>query len=191
MFNRYLCGMRKIARGILRLLGWKIDERTPEGIKKCVICMGPHTSNWDFIIGRLAFVSYGVKVKLLIKKEAFRPPFGWLVRAMGGIPVDRNKKNINLTDQAVQYFENNETMFMLFTPEGTRSYNANWKKGFYYIAQKAQVPIYIGYLDYSTKRGGFHSLFEPTGDVDADIRAIKMILKDFKGKHPENGIRED
>ncbi len=180
--------MRKIAGWILRLFGWTIDEHTPVGIKKCVICVGPHTSNWDFVIGKLAFLSYGVPVKILIKKEAFVFPFGWLLKAMGGIPVDRKRKNVNLTDAAVEHFNNNETLYMLFTPEGTRSYNPNWKKGFYYIAQKAQVPIYIGYIDYANKRGGFHSLFEPTGDVDADIRYIKNVLKEFKGRFPENGI---
>lgn len=180
--------MGKLALFILRIFGWKIDQHTPAGIKKCVICVGPHTSNWDFVIGRLAFMAYGVKVKILIKKEAFVPPFGWLLRAMGGIPVDRKKKNVNLTDEAVKHFEQSETLYMLFTPEGTRSYNPNWKKGFYYIAQKAKVPIYIGYIDYKTKTGGFHSLFEPTGDVDKDIRYIKSILKQFKGRHPENGI---
>lgn len=180
--------MGKIAWFILRILGWKIDKHSPKGVKKCVVVMGPHTSNWDFIIGKLAFVTYGVKVKILIKKEAFVPPFGWLLRSMGGLPVDR-KKNNNITDMAVQLFAENETMFMLFTPEGTRRYNPNWKKGFYYIAQKAQVPIYIGYMDYEKKIGGFHSLFQPTGDIEADIQSIKNILKQYKGKFPENGIR--
>ncbi len=179
--------MRKFARFILRLFGWKVDERTPEGIDKCVIVVGPHTSNWDFVIGKLAFISYGVKVKFLIKKEVFIPPFGWLLKWMGGVPVDR-KKNNNLTDHAVKFFNESETLYLVFTPEGTRSYNPNWKKGFYYIAQKAKVPIYVAYMDYERKIGGFHSLLEPTGDVNADIDSIKQILKEYKGKVPENGI---
>jgi 1-acyl-sn-glycerol-3-phosphate acyltransferase len=180
--------MRNVARFLLWLLRWKVDKTTPENVKKCVVVMGPHTSNWDFFIGKLAFITYGVKVKILIKKEAFVFPFGGILRSMGGVPVDR-KKNNNITDAAVKLFADNETMFMLFTPEGTRSYNPNWKKGFYYIAQKAQVPIYIGYMDYERKIGGFHSLFEPTGDVANDIQHIKDILKQYKGKYPENGIK--
>ncbi len=117
----------------------------------------------------------------------FFPPFGSILKAMGGIPVDR-KANNNFTEQAVDYFKNNESMYMVFTPEGTRSYNSNWKKGFYYIALKAKVPIYIGYMDYQRKIGGFDSLFIPTGNVDADILKIKTILKQYKGKYPENGI---
>jgi len=128
-----------------------------------------------------------VKPKILIKKELFFPPMGWVLRALGGIPVDR-KKNNNITDLAVRIFEERDELFMIFTPEGTRSYNPNWKKGFYYIAQKAKVPIYIAYVDYSTKTGGFHSLFQPTGDVDKDIDYIKSVMGKFKGKFPENGV---
>jgi 1-acyl-sn-glycerol-3-phosphate acyltransferase len=179
--------MKKLMRIILNLLGWKIDKNVPDGVKKAVIVMGPHTSNWDFVIGKMAFITFGIKAKFLIKKELFFFPFGYLLKAMGGIPVDRNANN-NFTEQAVDYFNNNDSMYLVFTPEGTRKYNPNWKKGFYYIAQKANVPIYIGYMDYERKIGGFHSLFQPTGNADKDILAIKDVLKQYKGKFPENGI---
>ena len=182
--------MRKLAIFILKLFGWKIDKRTPEGVDKCVVVMGPHTSNWDFIIGKMAFITYGVNGRFLIKKELFFPPLGWILKAMGGIPVDRKGKN-NLTDVAVKYLNDADKMFMVFTPEGTRSYNPKWKKGVYYIALKAKVPIYIGYMDYEKKIGGFHSAFEPTGDVDKDIAYIKSILSQYKGKYPEKGIKNE
>jgi 1-acyl-sn-glycerol-3-phosphate acyltransferase len=179
--------MKKIVRFIFWLFGWEIDKRTPDGVKKCVIVVGPHTSNWDFVLGKMAFITYGVKGRFLIKKELFFPPLGWILKAMGGVPVDRKQRN-NLTDTAVKFFNENETMYLVFTPEGTRSYNPKWKKGFYYIAQKANVPIYICYMDYANKTGGFHSLFYPTGNVDEDILYIKSILKEYKGKFPEKGI---
>jgi 1-acyl-sn-glycerol-3-phosphate acyltransferase len=171
----------------LRLMGWKIDPQAPAGVKKCVVVVGPHTSNWDFIIGWMAFQTYGVKGRFLIKKELFFPPLGWLLKAMGGLPVDRSRNN-NLTEQAVKIFRNYENMYMVFTPEGTRDYNPNWKKGFYYIALRANVPIYIAYIDFANKKGGFLSLFEPTGDVVKDIEYIKEMLRPFKGKYPEKGI---
>ena len=179
--------MKKIARGILRIFGWKVDTHSPEGVDKCVVVMGPHTSNWDFVIGRLAFIAFGIKGSYLIKKELFFFPLGWVLKKMGGITVGRGGKR-NLTETAVSYFENNKRMFMVFTPEGTRSYSPNWKKGFYYISENANVPIYIGYMDYEKKVGGFHSLFEPTGDIEKDIQYIKNILKKYKGRFPENGI---
>jgi len=181
--------MGKFFFWLLKRFGWTIDESTPTDVKKAVVVMGPHTSNWDFIIGKIAFAHYKVNGKFLIKKELFFPPLGWLLKAAGGIPVDRKGKN-NITDFAVETFRNNEKCYLVFTPEGTRSYNPNWKKGFYYIAQKANVPIYIGYIDYKNKKGGFHSLFQPTGNIDADIRHIKEVLSQFTGKVPENGIRK-
>ena len=179
--------MKKIIRFIFWVFGWRIDQHAPTGIKKCVIVVGPHTSNWDFIIGRLAFMTYGVKGKFLIIKQLFFFPLGLLLKALGGLPVDRSKSN-NLTNTALRYFEENESMYLVFSPEGTRSYNPNWKKGFYHIAVRANVPIYICYVDYEKKIGGFHSLYYPTGDVNADILYIKNILKQYKGRFPENGI---
>ncbi len=179
--------MKKIIQFIFWVFGWRIDQHAPTGIKKCVIVVGPHTSNWDFVIGRLAFMTYGVKGKFLIKKQLFFFPLGLLLKALGGLPVDRSKSN-NLTKTALRYFEENESMYLVFSPEGTRSYNPNWKKGFYHIAVRANVPIYICYVDYEKKIGGFHSLYYPTGDVNADILYIKNILKQYKGRFPENGI---
>jgi 1-acyl-sn-glycerol-3-phosphate acyltransferase len=179
--------MRKIATWLLKIFGWKIDDHAPEGVKKCVIVVGPHTSNWDFVLGRLAFVHFGIKGKYLIKKELFFFPLGLILKAIGGIPVDR-KKNNNMTEFAAALFQENEELFLVFTPEGTRKYNPNWKKGFYYIAMRAKVPIYICYMDYERKIGGFHSLFEPTGNVDEDIAYIKSIMRQYKGRFPEQGI---
>ncbi|TSJ48120.1 1-acyl-sn-glycerol-3-phosphate acyltransferase [Fluviicola chungangensis] len=183
--------MGKFFFWLLKLFGWKIDDHVPIGVKKAVVVMGPHTSNWDFIIGKIAFAHYKVNAKFLIKKDLFFFPLGPILKAMGGIPVDRKKSNNNITEQAVKYLNENEKCFMVFTPEGTRSYQPKWKKGFYYIAQQAHVPIYIGYIDYKQKIGGFHSLFVPTGDVDTDIKYIKNVLAEFTGKVPENGIRKE
>lgn len=180
--------MKSIARFLFKITGWNIDPKSPEGIKKAVIVVGPHTSNWDFIVGRLAFILYGIKLKVLIKKDLFFPPLGWLLKALGGIPIDR-KSNNNFTDQAKEIFDKNESVYMVFTPEGTRSYNPNWKKGFYYIALKAKVPIYIAYMCYEKKIGGFLEPFTPTGDVEKDIAYIKKTLSKYKGKYPEKGIK--
>lgn len=178
--------MKNLVRFIFRIFGWKIDEKGPE-VPKAVIVIGPHTSNWDFIIGRLSFILYGLKGRYLVKKELFFPPLGWFLKGIGAIPVDRKQRS-NLTDEAAKLFEKNESLYIVFSPEGTRTYNPNWKKGFYYIALKANVPIYICYMDYEKKIGGFHSLFYPTGDVEADILHIKSILKNYKGRFPEQGI---
>lgn len=179
--------MKKFAGFLLRSMGWKIEENYPRDVKQCVIVVGPHTTNWDFVIGRLAFAWYGIKTRILVKKDLFFPPMGWFLRWIGCIPVNRSGAN-NMTDQAAELFKKHENLFLVFTPEGTRKQNPNWKKGFYYIALKAQVPIYVCYMDYSNKTGGFKQRFDPTGDVEKDIEAIKDMLRPHKGKYPENGI---
>lgn len=179
--------MRKIIHYFISLFGWKIDLNRPTSIKKGVVVMAPHTSNWDFIIGRMAFYCMGIKGRYLMKKEIFIFPLNLILKGLGAIPVDRNKNN-NMVKEVASLFDKNETLFVVFTPEGTRDYNPNWRKGFYYIAQEARVPILLSYIDFSTKTCGFHSLFEPIGNVDEDIHNIKIILSEFKGRFPEKGI---
>ena len=148
--------------------------------------MAPHTSNWDFYIGIIGFWSLGVNAKLLIKKEAFKPGIGFILKKLGGIPVDRKKKT-NLTDKIAELYQNNDEMIILFTPEGTRSYNDKWKKGFYYLAKKANVPIVLGYLDYKRKVGGFLTDFDPVWEEEKDFEKIKQLYKEkgITAKHPE------
>ncbi len=180
--------MNKLLFKILRLFGWRIHEHQPDNVKKAIICVAPHTSNWDFVIGKIAFGYYGIPTKFLIKKELFFFPLGLLIRRLGGLPVDRTKRT-NITEQAVEYFNSNDKFFLVFTPEGTRNYQPDWKKGFYHIAVKANVPIYLGFIDYKNKTGGFDGKFEWTGNVDEDILEIKRRLAKYTGKVPENGIK--
>lgn len=180
--------MGKLLFFILKLAGWRIDPFSPQGIRKAVVVVAPHTSNWDFVIGKIAFMKYGITTKFLIKKELFIPPFGGAMKKLGGVPIDRKSKN-NFTEQAVAHFEQHDDIFIVFTPEGTRSYAPHWKKGFYHIAVSAQVPIYLAYIDYENKTGGFHGLFQPSGNTDQDILEIKRQLAKYKGRFPDNGIR--
>jgi 1-acyl-sn-glycerol-3-phosphate acyltransferase len=170
---------------IAKLFGWKIDPKAPVGVDKAVIVVGPHTSNWDFIIGKIAFMKYGIPGKFLIKKELFFFPFGYLLKKMGGLPVDRSKNN-RLTDYAVELFDKYEKFYLVFTPEGTRKYNPNWKKGFYYIAQKANVPIIPVAFNYGKKEVNFGKPFNITGDIDADLKVLLLHFKGVRGKIPEN-----
>ncbi|TXB67182.1 glycerol acyltransferase [Vicingus serpentipes] len=179
--------MSKIAAFIYKLLGWKTVGSIPPELKKYVILAAPHTSNWDFLYGRLYFYIFKIPVKFFIKKEWFFFPMGFLFDLMGGVPVDRSK-NTNLTDEIAKSFEQNDKMAMMVTPEGTRSYSPDWKKGFYFIAQKANVPIILGFLDYPNKEAGFGPVFYPTGDIDKDIEEIKSFYRTKKGRFPEKGV---
>jgi len=126
-------------------------------------------------------------MKFFIKKEWYVFPLNYLFKSLGGIPVNRSK-NQNLTDEIADVFNHYEELALLVPAEGTRSYNPNWKKGFYYISQKANVPIILGYIDYEKKIGGIGPIFHTTNDVEKDIESIKGFYRGIKGKFPEKGV---
>ncbi len=146
--------------------------------------MAPHTSNWDFLIGYLGYMSIGVDSKYLVKKEAFVFPLGGMLKAVGGIPVDR-KASTNIVLQVGEMFKMYDSLYITITPEGTRSLNRNWKRGFYYIAANAHVPIAFGFLDYKNKIGGIGGWLIPTGDYDTDLKKIEEFYSDKSAKYPE------
>ena len=175
---------KAISKALLRLAGWKLGP-VVEDVPKCVICVAPHTSNWDFIVGKLFYTALGRNASFLIKKEWFFFPLGLIFKAVGGIPVDRGRKT-SLVDQMTAKFANSKKFQLAITPEGTRKANPNWKKGFYFIALKAQVPIVMIGIDYRTKTISATKAIMPSGDIEKDMREVKLYYKDFKGKNPKN-----
>ncbi|MDD7272746.1 MAG: 1-acyl-sn-glycerol-3-phosphate acyltransferase [Prevotella sp.] len=167
---------------LYKVMGWSV-EVSVEFPQKYIICIAPHTSNWDFIIGQLYNQATGLGSNFLMKKEWFVGPLGWCFRRLGGIPVNRSKKT-SMTDQLAQYAIQSDSFKLAITPEGTRSLNPDWKKGFYFIALKAQIPILLCAIDYPTKRIVCTKTILPSGDLDKDMTEIKCYYKDFKGKHP-------
>ena len=157
-----------------------ITEPLPD---KCVIALAPHTSNWDFIIGKLYTTAIGESNLFLMKKEWFFWPLGILMRRMGGIPVHRNKK-MKITDAVAEQAKQADIFRVCVTPEGTRKANADWKKGFYYIALKANIPILLYGLDFKTKSIVCTKTIVPNGDVDTQLQEIKDYFRGFTGKHP-------
>ena len=175
---------RFFAKIILKIWGWKIHGAIPSGISKCVIVAAPHTSNYDFFVGWLAYSEMGVRARFLIKKEAFKGFLGPIARSMGGIAIDRGMRN-NMVDQVAGLFDKYESLYVVITPEGTRKLVRKWKKGFYFIAQKANVPIALAYMDYDKKEGGVGPVIYPSGDYKKDMEIIEDFYKDITAKHPE------
>lgn len=170
------------------VMGWKKDV-TVEHPKKYIICLAPHTSNWDFLIAQLYGRAEGMLSNYLMKKEWFFWPLGPIFRKTGGIPVYRNKddkgRRGSMTEALAMAAEEADSFRLTITPEGTRSLNPDWKKGFYFIALKAQIPILLYGIDYERKLIQCTRSFTPTGDVERDMAEIKQYFADFKGKHPE------
>jgi 1-acyl-sn-glycerol-3-phosphate acyltransferase len=170
----------------LKIRGWNTKITFPVSLPKCIIVVAPHTSSSDFLIS-VAYRSVMriERTKFLGKAELFKPPFGFFFRWFGGIPVERSSKH-NLVDQVVAYFNNNANFRLALSPEGTRKRVEQLKTGFYYIAQKANVPIIPVAFNYGKKEVNFGKPFYITGDIDADLKVLLLHFKGVVGKIPEN-----
>jgi 1-acyl-sn-glycerol-3-phosphate acyltransferase len=176
--------MKWICLLFLKIMGWKIGKRLDPSLKKCVLVAAPHTSNWDYPFALSTLYACGVKTNFLAKKSLFKFPLGIIMRASGGVPVDRSKHN-NMVDFMIGKFNESSELIMMIPAEGTRSFVTEWKSGFYHTAMGAGVPIALGYLDYKNKVAGFGDLFYPTGDYQKDLISIKDYYRQFTAKHPE------
>jgi 1-acyl-sn-glycerol-3-phosphate acyltransferase len=163
--------LARLARLILRRKGWKIEVALPDS-PKYVLIGAPHTTNLDAIYALLLRFAANIPMRFIAKDSLFRPPFGFIIRWFGGIPVDRSSSN-NFVEQIVSLFNNSPALVIAIAPEGTRSLVPYWRTGFYYMAQQANVPIAFGYVDYDRKTLGIHPGIEPSGDLPADMERIR------------------
>lgn len=168
---------------VLRLFGWKVSVTVPD-VAKCIICVAPHTSNWDFIVGKLAYLSVGRDAGFLMKSGWFFWPLGCFFRAIGGIPVERRRKGVSLTQSIVEKFKSAERLQLAITPEGTRSLQHNWHTGFLHIAHEAGVPVMLGVIDFHKKEVRVDDEFIPSGDIEKDLRAVKEFYRGAQGRYP-------
>lgn len=179
---------QRLGGGLLRLLGWGVEDRLPP-VERYVCIGAPHTTNWDLPVGLAAMLALGFPPRWVGKHTIFRGPLGPLMRALGGVPVDRRVSQ-DFVGQVVERFRRaerrDEPFVLVIAPEGTRSPAERWKTGFYHIAREAGVPIALGYADYPSRRTGVGGWLEPSGDLEADMQVIRAFYADKRGKRPEN-----
>ena len=168
----------------LRVFGWKIEGRYPNEIKKIMIIVVPHTSNWDFPIGLFLRPIWGADIKWCGKKSLFRFPMGIFARWLGGIPIDRSKRT-NFVDAVVDEYNKSENLLIQIAPEGTRKKVDRLKTGFYHIAMGAKIPILMIKFDYGNKKVVVREPFYPSGDIEKDMEIINKYFKGTIGKIPE------
>ncbi len=177
--------MKQFCKLLLRLLRWEvISGEMPD--KKAIIIGVPHTSIWDFVISWIFYTSVGGVAHVVVKKEMFFWPLGFILRKMGAIPVDRTK-GVSLAKQVIDAFNRNEKFHLAITPEGTRKRTQKWKAGFHAIARATGARVYLGFFDWGKKRVGWYQTLELTEDPQADIRRMKAYYRSLgiQGKHPE------
>ncbi|MEQ9300168.1 MAG: 1-acyl-sn-glycerol-3-phosphate acyltransferase [Cyclobacteriaceae bacterium] len=171
-----------------KITGWKIKGDRPS-VPKYILIVAPHTSYWDFPVGWAAKTILRLKGVFLGKAELFKTPvIGWILKKMGGVPVDRSK-NTKLVDFVADLFKRHEELAVVLTPEGTRSYVPKWKTGFYYMALTSEVPIVMVGFDFKHKVVELKEPFYPTGNLEADMDFILDYFRGVAGKYPHLGVR--
>jgi 1-acyl-sn-glycerol-3-phosphate acyltransferase len=180
--------LRPIYNFIFKSLGWKISGSFPPELKKYIVAVAPHTSNWDFPVGVMVRSILKMQnAKFLGKSSLFKPPFGWLFRAMGGYPVDRSKHN-DLVQQVVDIFNAHDQFIVAIAPEGTRQKVDKLKTGFYYMAKKAAIPIIPCGFDFATRTIVIGAPFYPSDNVEDDMNQLLSFYRNIKGANPELGL---
>lgn len=173
-----------LAAWIYKHLGWSLDITVPD-YPKCIICIAPHTSNWDFIIAELVCHALKWKASFLMKETWFFFPLNCLFKKLGGIPVSRKKKGSELTDVIISKFNETDNLKLAITPEGTRKRVEKWRSGIIYIAIGANVPIVLASIDYKKKHITLTDVYMPTGNVDNDMQYIKKYYRGVQAKYPD------
>ncbi|GHF63947.1 1-acyl-sn-glycerol-3-phosphate acyltransferase [Deinococcus metalli] len=167
----------------LSALGWTVVLAPPPG-PKVVAAVAPHTSNADFWPGILLATAVRLPVRFLAKRELFTFPVGVVMRALGGLPVDRQRAGGNVVDAVVAIIDREPELVLAVAPEGTRARGEYWKTGFYYMALEAGVPIGVTVLDWGRRRVGIVGYVQPTGDLHADFAHIRALLEGVRGHTP-------
>jgi len=175
--------LRKLAHLLLRLGGWtavggNLDE------PKAVVIAAPHTSNWDGYWALVYKVAVDLDVRFFAKNSLFWFPLGNLLRWLGAIELDRSRA-VNAVQQAIDECERSESFYLALAPEGSRSLKPGWKTGFYRIALGANVPVYLGFLDFRNKRVGIDKKVELSGDPETDLAVIREFYAGIEGRWPE------
>lgn len=174
--------MMRFCRFVLSLFGWRVVRNLPP-TKKFVMVGAWHTSNWDFPLAVLAMGGLGVKLNFIGKQSLVSGPFGWFMKWLGVIGVDRATTK-NFTQKIAELYKTRDELRIVVPAEGTRSKAEYWRTGFYYIALEAKVPIAFAFIDAATKTIGVDGYFMPSGNRDEDLQKVIDFYKDKRGLKP-------
>lgn len=173
---------QRLCQQVLRATGWSVAPFP--NVDKAIIAGGPHTSNWDGVLGLTGKTAIGIDAHLMIKDNLFKGPLGWLLRRCGAIPIDRSR-SAGVVEQTVEQFAKHDRLYIVVTPEGTRTRATKWKTGFWHIARQAGVPIVVALADYQSKRIFFPEVMTPGGDLERDLQYLYECFAGVMPKRPE------
>lgn len=180
MFMRYLA----LLTG--KISGWKVKGPTPQE-EKFVIIGAPHSTNWDLYFAMMVKFTRRIPMNFLIKDSVFKPPIGWFIRLLGGLPVDRSKSQ-NLVQATIETAKREKHFALAIAPEGTRTKGNAFKMGFYHIALGAGIPLILAGVDYPNKIIQLSGPIMLTGDRDRDLQQVFDFYRPFSAKNGQKVI---
>ena len=154
-------------------------------MKKLVVAVAPHTSNWDFPLGLAVAFGMRIRFEWLGKHTLFRRPFSGLMKRLGGIPVNR-KAPVGVVEQVLKRFEEAEWLYLVISPEGTRSRVDRWKTGFLRIAEATGVPIQLIGFDYARRLIEAGPLIRTSSNPDRDLTRVQEWYATITPRIPAN-----
>ena len=166
--------LRRLGLWVLKKMQWRAAGHFPD-CPRLVVAIAPHSSNWDFVIGAALLYVLGVRVSFIGKHTLFRGPLGSFMRWLGGIALDRSRPE-GFAETMAAEFARHDQLWLVIAPEGTRRAGAEFKSGFYRIAQAADVPILPVYLNFQRRVTGFLPPIEPAADISAGLAQIRQLL---------------
>lgn len=175
--------LQRVALAGLRLMRWRVDGEFPD-LRKFVIIVAPHTSNWDFVVGLFSDLALDLDAVWLAKHTIFVGPFGSWLKSLGGIPVVRSASH-NVVSQVAAEFARRDQMILAIAPEGTRSKVEAWKSGYWHIARAAGVPIVPVGLDFGRRAAVIGPVRSTTDSLEEDEAFFKQFLADITPKNPD------
>ena len=175
--------VRWLGKFLMKISGWKTTGQLPKD-QRVVLIAGPHTSNWDFVLAMSLILSLDVRIHWIGKHSIFKKGFRRLFKKMGGIPVNRVNPQA-LKTEIYNITERYRGFIIAISPEGTRKKVERLKSGFLRIANETNSRILMVGVDFSNKTIDFGDFFNPSGDMDKDLKFIKDYFGNFTGKHPE------
>ncbi|MGO1975491.1 MAG: 1-acyl-sn-glycerol-3-phosphate acyltransferase [Propionibacteriaceae bacterium] len=175
-----------VSRVFWVLSRWKLTTQ-PAPDRPTLLIGAPHTSNWDFILMLAISWRLGLDVRWLGKTSLFRGWRGPIMRALGGIAVDRTNPG-RVVSEVVERVRSGEVFGLVVTPDGTRGGHTHWKSGFRRIARETGMPVTLGFVDRTTMTAGLGPTFELTGEIAADMDRIRSFYADKAGLRPEKRV---
>lgn len=173
---------QRLARTVVKAAGYRmVGEVPPTGI----LVGAPHTSNWDFVTMLLVMWHDGAYPRVLVKRQLFRGPLGWLLRLLGGVPLDRENP-AGVVNELVAEAGSGEPFRLILAAEGTRTRGDYWKSGFLRLSRDTGLPITLAFFDPPSKTMGFGPTFHAGDDVGADMDLVRAFFADKHGIKPAN-----